>query len=167
MATANLPYSMRFLSQYVSHLQRLLHQRYEGCLISKTIVSLTKQATFMSDSLEISKLSQMIKSKRGAQGLRKVAEDIGDVSASTLSRIEQGNLPDIDTFLKICKWLEVSPDFFTIKNQKEDAPKQKEVVAFLRADRTLSKETATALIKMINLAYESSVHKRIRSRNKT
>ena len=118
----------------------------------------------MSNTLDVNKLSQMLKSKRGSQGLRKIAEDIGGVSASTLSRIEQGNLPDIDTFLKICEWLEVTPDFFTLKNQKTEQPKQKQIVAFLRADRTLSKDTAGALIQMINLAYETSVQKRIKAR---
>ena len=118
----------------------------------------------MSNTLNVKKLSQMLQSKRGSQGLRKIAEEIGGVSASTLSRIEQGNLPDIDTFLKICKWLEVSPDFFTEQTQKTEQPKQKEIVAFLRADRTLSKDTAGALIKMIDLAYETSVHKRIKAR---
>lgn len=118
----------------------------------------------MSSTLDVNKLSKMLHSKRGSQGLRKVAEEIGGVSASTLSRIEQGNLPDIDTFLKICAWLDVTPDFFTIKKHSEEQAKQKEIIAFLRADRTLSTDTAGALIKMVNLAYETSVQKRIKSR---
>lgn len=109
----------------------------------------------MSTNLDIKKLSKMLSSKRGSKGLRTIAEEIGGVSASTLSRIEQGNLPDIDTFLKICNWLEVSPDYFTINDEKGEHPKQKEIVAHLRADRTLPKETAEALIKLITLAYDS------------
>ncbi len=53
----------------------------------------------MATSIDSSKLSHMIKSKRGKQGLRTTAKDIG-ISAPTLSRIEQGNLPDIDTYVK-------------------------------------------------------------------
>jgi transcriptional regulator with XRE-family HTH domain len=111
----------------------------------------------MSKNLDTIKLSEMLKSKRGAKGLRAIATEIGGLSAPTLSRIEQGNLPDIDTFLKICKWLEVSPDFFTIHDSTLSTHNQ--VVAHLRADRILSSETAEALIRMINLAYESSKSK--------
>jgi transcriptional regulator with XRE-family HTH domain len=108
----------------------------------------------MSKTLDTAKLSGMLKSKRGNKGLRAVAIEIGGVSAPTLSRIEQGNLPDIDTYLKICKWLEVSADFFAIEDRTENSL-QNQVIAHLRADRTLSPETAEALIQMINIAYKS------------
>ena len=105
-------------------------------------------------SINTDTLSQMIKSKRGNRGLREVVKEIGDVSLSTLSRVENGNLPDIDTYVRICKWLEVSIDFFTVASNAHDAESKKGVVvANLRADKTLPKETAEALIKMINLAY--------------
>lgn len=65
----------------------------------------------MSTSLDTQKFSEMVKSKRGKKGLRQLASEIG-ISASTLSRVEQGNLPDIDTYLKLCEWLEVSSDYF-------------------------------------------------------
>lgn len=108
-----------------------------------------KQRTFM-QSINTGTLSEMMKSKRGNRGLREVAKEIG-VSVSTLSRVENGNLPDIDSYTKICSWLEVSIDFFA-ENTKPNSKRQL-VVANLRADKTLPKETAEALIKMINLAY--------------
>jgi len=108
----------------------------------------------MSSSLDTSKFSEMIKSKRGKTGLRTLAAEIG-VSASTLSRIEQGNLPDIDTYLKLCQWLEVSPEFFT-KAKKNDEDAKVDVIAHLRADKTLPPNTAEALIQMINLAYDAA-----------
>ncbi len=98
------------------------------------------------------KLSEMIKSKRGKRGLREIATEIGEVSPSTLSRIEQGNLPDIDTYFKICKWLEVSTEFFT---DSAEATTERKIVAHLRADKTLPQDTAEALIKMIKLAYKA------------
>ncbi len=107
----------------------------------------------MSSSLDTKKFSSMIKSKRGKKGLRALANDIG-ISASTLSRVEQGNLPDIDTYLKLCQWLEVSSEYFNI-NAIEDNP-QAGVIAHLRADKTLPANTAEALIQMINLAYASA-----------
>jgi len=102
-------------------------------------------------SINIDALSKMIKSKRSDKGLREVANEIG-ISLSTLSRVENGNLPDIDSYMKLCKWLEVSIEFFTSPQKGNDSKKQV-VVANLRADKTLPKDVAEALIKMINLAY--------------
>ena len=108
----------------------------------------------MSSSLDIKKFSEMIKQKRGNVGLRTLAKEIG-VSASTLSRIELGNLPDIDTYLKLCSWLEVSTEYFKLTNSSQENG-QSGVVAHLRADKSLPPATAEALIQMINLAYEAS-----------
>lgn len=107
-------------------------------------------------SLDTQRFSEMIKSKRGSIGLRALATEIG-VSASTLSRIEQGNLPDIDTYLKLCDWLEVSPDFFTASELNAENAKFG-VIAHLRADKSLPSETAEALIRMINLAYDATTN---------
>lgn len=107
-------------------------------------------------SLNSSLLAEMIKSKRGNRGLRETAKEIG-TSSPTLSRIENGNLPDIDTYIKICKWLDVPSDYFTANDQKKGAPSspayKKQVIAHLRADKNLPPSTAEALIEMINLAY--------------
>jgi transcriptional regulator with XRE-family HTH domain len=103
-------------------------------------------------SINTEALSKMIKSKRADKGLRETAAEIGNVSVSTLSRVENGNLPDIDTYMRLCKWLEVSVDFFAT-DETADASKKQLVVANLRADKTLPKEIAEALIKMVNLAY--------------
>lgn len=102
--------------------------------------------------IDTQKLSEMIKSKRANTGLREAAKEIGNVSPSTLSRVEQGNLPDIDTYLKICNWLEVSTEFFTDSAEKTT---EGNIVAHLRADKALPTETAEALIKMIKLAYKA------------
>jgi transcriptional regulator with XRE-family HTH domain len=109
----------------------------------------------MSNSLDTLKFSEMIKSKRGKTGLRQLATEIG-ISASTLSRVEQGNLPDIDTYIKLCEWLGVSTDYFTTNQNVSDT--QNDVVAHLRADRTLPPATAEALIQMIKIAYASSTN---------
>lgn len=111
----------------------------------------------MSVQLDTEKLARMVKSKRGDQGLRVVAKEIGDVSSSTLSRIEQGSIPDVNTFLLLCNWLEVPTDTFIISEQTQQQESEtntaEKIVAHLRADRVLPKTTATALIEMIQLAY--------------
>ncbi|TYZ12686.1 helix-turn-helix transcriptional regulator [Hymenobacter lutimineralis] len=112
----------------------------------------------MSVQLDTDKLAAMVKSKRASRGLRAVAHEIGDVSASTLSRIEQGSVPDVNTFLLLCNWLNVPTDTFTIADENAAVTESAtagsdKIVAHLRADRILPKATAQALIEMIQLAY--------------
>ena len=111
----------------------------------------------MASEINIRELATMIKNKRGRRGLREVAKEIGDVSASTLSRIEQGKIPDLDTFIKLCKWLDVSADHFTKDKESEEIPESTPqiVTAHLRADRTLDPQTAEALVTMIEMAYNA------------
>ena len=105
----------------------------------------------MSETIDLNKLIRMIKSKRNGIGLRATASDIG-ISAPTLSRIENGKLPDLDTYSKICKWLNVGYDYFSLA-QVSETHNREYIVASLRADRTLDTSTANSLINMINLAY--------------
>lgn len=99
--------------------------------------------------------ASMIKSKRQKQGLRATAEAIGDVSAATLSRIEQCKVPDVETFIKICKWLEVPTDTFIVgeKTTISKMGNKDLIVAQLRADRELEKDVVEAIVRMIDLAY--------------
>ena len=53
----------------------------------------------------------MVRKRRGEQGLRETAQEVG-VSPATLSRVERGQLPDIGTFSKLCEWLKVDPAEF-------------------------------------------------------
>ena len=102
----------------------------------------------------------MLKTKRAGRGLRTVADEIGGVSASTLSRIEQGNVPDLETFMRICQWLGVSADEFRPKGAhgpSADVPEPAEVIeAHLRADRTLPPDAVDALSQMIRFAYKAA-----------
>ena len=110
----------------------------------------------MQSTLNTELLAGMLKGKRANKGLRTIADEIGSVSAATLSRIEQGKLPDVDTFIRICNWLEVSSDTFVVSENKNKEVSTKDfVVAHLRAERELSKDTVNMLIKMIDLAYST------------
>ena len=118
----------------------------------------------MSSYVELGKLAALVKARRGKKGLREAAREIGEISASTLSRIEQGKTPDIDTYLKICDWLGISPGqlFKTDNEPREvgvpvtDGMTTPEIVeAHLRADRELSPQTAEALANMVMAAYRA------------
>ncbi|HLN20727.1 MAG TPA: helix-turn-helix transcriptional regulator [Bacteroidales bacterium] len=107
-------------------------------------------------NIDIAKLSQMVKNRRGKKNLREIAAEIGDVSISTLSRIEQGKVPDLDTFLRICEWLGVpSTDFTSEASINEDDHKTK-VLYHLRADRNLDAGIVESIAKMIEFAYDNS-----------
>jgi|SRR5581483_4264684 len=99
----------------------------------------------------------LVREKRGKRRLREVAKDIG-ISAPTLMRIESGRVPDLETFGKVCKWLDVDPgDFLGFDNQKRriaDAGNAGtdpavQVSAHFRIDRLPLPETASALAKML------------------
>ena len=72
-------------------------------------------------TIDIKKLAQHIRRKRGSKNLRETAEEIGGVSISTLSRIDQGKIPDLSTFMKICQWLGTSPEEFALGFQSSDS----------------------------------------------
>lgn len=110
----------------------------------------------MQSTLNTDLLAGMLKSKRASKGLRAIAEEIGNISAATLSRIEQGKIPDVDTFINICNWLKVSTDTFIVGNSDSKPVTNKDqVVAHLRADKELTQDTVSMLIKMIDMAYET------------
>ncbi len=113
----------------------------------------------MESTLNSELLASMIKSKRGKKGLREVAteisKEIGDVSAATLSRIEQGKLPDVETFIKICKWLNVATDEFIVgkKTSISKLTEKELVLSQLRASRELDEDTIEAMVSMVNMAF--------------
>jgi transcriptional regulator with XRE-family HTH domain len=116
----------------------------------------------MDSVVNLAELGALLKARRGTRGLRAVAEEIGGVSASTLSRVEQGKVPDLETFLRLCRWLGVSPSRFMpgIEDTPDEAAthartKRDIITAHLRTDRMLDPQTADALVKMIQLAYDA------------
>lgn len=109
-------------------------------------------------------LGRAIKRRREELGLslRDVA-DVTEVSASTLSRIENGTgRPDADNIARLTQWLDMPVDRL-MKHSVEDVepviyyPHEKtpEIVeAHLRADRNLTPETANALSELFRVAYK-------------
>lgn len=110
----------------------------------------------MESTLDTELLAGMLKTKRAGKGLRAVADEIGSVSFTTLSRIEQGRIPDVDTFIRICKWLEVSTETFILNSTFSKSISAKDrIVAHLRAEKELSKDHVNMILNMIDLAYNS------------
>src|SRR5882724_9949 len=104
----------------------------------------------MNQQLNTTQFAAAVRTKRGDEGLRNTAKAIGHVSAATLSRVEQGRLPDVETFLRLCKWLGAEPSEFALVKSTQKTKVERAIPelieAHLRADRALSPETADALI---------------------
>lgn len=99
-------------------------------------------------TLPIEELGQLITRKRGARGIRAAAAE-AEVSPATLSRVENGNLPDLATFAKICRWLGVDPARFLGVEKDTGVVASERAVAHFRKKATVSKETATSLGALI------------------
>src|SRR3954462_15727044 len=102
----------------------------------------------MESTLNTDLLASMLKSKRGKKGLRDTAIEVGDVSSATLSRVEQGNLPDVETFIRLCKWLNVSTETFVTGNKVDaiELSDKDKIVYQLRSSRELDSDTISAMI---------------------
>ena len=105
----------------------------------------------------LSSLGTMVRKKRGEAKLRDIAEIVG-ISAATLMRVENGRIPDVATFGKLCAWLEVNPgDFLGYKENLKNAAASNilSISAHFKADKTPKSKTVNALAKMILLAIKS------------
>ena len=107
-------------------------------------------------SVEIEKLGEQIVEKRKGDGVRKVAKEIG-ISPSTLSRVENGKMPDLETFSKICAWLGKDPSEYLGLGERHQEPVK--ISVHLRKEAASSTATAKSLAKLIEAA-----HKQLRAR---
>jgi transcriptional regulator with XRE-family HTH domain len=109
-------------------------------------------------------LGRAIKRRREELGLslRDVA-DVTNVSASTLSRIENGTgKPDADNIARLTGWLDMPIDRVMSKSTSEveavvyypHEATPEIVEAHLRADKKLTPETAKALSELFRVAYK-------------
>ena len=103
-------------------------------------------------SVSLGQIGALVREQRGARGVRQVADEIG-ISPATLSRVENGKQPDISTFEKLCRWLQMSPEeFLDVGSPGPSSPTIPSPVtatAHLRAKRQISSDLAQALGEMI------------------
>jgi transcriptional regulator with XRE-family HTH domain len=104
--------------------------------------------------LTLEQLGEGLRRNRGERGIRETAREIG-ISSATLSRIERGNVPDLETFAKVCRWLKVDPAEVLGVETAGPSARVAEIVAsaHFRADQTPSPELARALAEMILAAH--------------
>lgn len=77
--------------------------------------------------MEDGELGKLLARRRGNMGVRAAAKEIG-ISPSTLSRIEKGHVPDVNTLKKICNWIGEETSKFTGVGNLQIAFKNKKAV---------------------------------------
>ncbi len=97
--------------------------------------------------MDIAGFASAILAKRGAVGVRNAAREAG-VSPATLSRIENGHTPDMETFEKICAWIGADPRQFLQGRTAEVVA----AVQFKKVD-AVKPETARALGELVNAVF--------------
>lgn len=108
--------------------------------------------------LTIGDFGRLLAAKRGSRGVRAAALD-ANVSPATFSRVENGHMPDLETFAKLCKWLQRDPnDFLGIDVDEAETERPAAVVHF-KKKKTVSMETAKALGELI-LAAQRAIRAR-------
>lgn len=101
-------------------------------------------------TLRLSELGSLVRQKRGTLGVRAAAAEAG-VSSATFSRVENGQIPDLATFAKICLWLGVDPkQFLGLPEEKSEKPPAAYV--HFKKDVAINQETATSLARLILVA---------------
>src|SRR5258706_2081387 len=80
------------------------------CLLSETEDLLlcntyfTYETVMPQEPITPKSLGQLLQRKRGSMGVRAAAAEIG-ISPATLSRMESGRVPDLETLRKVCAWI--------------------------------------------------------------
>ncbi len=110
----------------------------------------------------LGQIGALVRERRGARGVREAAREVG-VSSATLLRIENGKQPDLGTFEKRCRWLEISPtEFLDVGDAggRDSEPSSSTTMAtvHLRAKREISPQLAQALGEMIMRAQQMFGH---------
>jgi transcriptional regulator with XRE-family HTH domain len=105
------------------------------------------------ESIRIDRLAQRIKEKRGGTGVRATAAEVG-ISPATLSRVENGKIPDLETFSRICKWLNEDPSIYLGLEPATEANTPSVLVHFKKGT-AIRKDSAKALGELILAAHEA------------
>jgi transcriptional regulator with XRE-family HTH domain len=108
-------------------------------------------------TLSIGEFGRLLVAKRGSRGVRAAAAE-ADISAATYSRVENGHMPDLSTFAKLCKWLQRDPREF-LGMDPADTSSAPDAIVHFKKKKTVKPETAEALGELI-LAAQKAVRAR-------
>lgn len=104
------------------------------------------------DTTKIVNLADRLRQQRLGKGVREVAKEVG-VSPATLSRVENGKIPDLETFGKLCSWLGDDPSIYLGLQPAQSGISRAQV--HFKKESAIKPETAQALSEMIMLAQQA------------
>lgn len=115
----------------------------------------------MNCTLDTQKLASMIRNQRANRTLREVSEELGDVSFSTLHRLEAGKWPDMNVFLSVCRWLNASPEQFfspldASTQTAHPVASQGQLIDLIQRDTSLKPVVAHVLTACVRAAYQTN-----------
>jgi transcriptional regulator with XRE-family HTH domain len=109
--------------------------------------------------LQVESLVAALDSERQARGLswRQLAKE-AKVSPSTLTRMQQGKSPDVNTFSALTRWLDIPAERFYGEQPArttQDDP-MAVVSTLLRGKKKMNQKALTALQELVNAAFKLS-----------
>jgi|SRR5208282_647160 len=113
-----------------------------------------------SPRLDVESLIAALNAEREDRGLswRKLAFEAG-VNPSSLTRMQQGKLPDVNTFTALIHWLRMPADQFMASGLDSTSPKPNPmavVSTLLRGKREMTPEALKALDELVQAAFKFS-----------
>lgn len=103
--------------------------------------------------IRIDQLAARIQAHRAGKGIREAAREVG-VSPATLSRVENGKVPDLATFSKVCKWLNEDPALY-LGIQPSSTSRTQTARVHFKKGVAIRKDSARALGEMILKAQQA------------
>lgn len=113
------------------------------------------------NAIRIDRLAERIQEKRAGKGVREAASEVG-VSPATLSRIENGKIPDLETFGKVCRWLGEDPAIY-LGLAPQAATTTPTARVHFKKGAAIRKDTAKALADMILAAQNALLKEELES----
>jgi transcriptional regulator with XRE-family HTH domain len=113
-----------------------------------------------SPRLDVAALIAALNGARDARGLswRKLASEAG-VHASSLTRMQQGKLPDVNTFTALTHWLRLPAEMFMTGEQGSGREKPHPLAVastLLRGKREMTPQALKALDELVQAAFKLS-----------
>jgi transcriptional regulator with XRE-family HTH domain len=110
--------------------------------------------------IHVDALIAALDSERRAKALswRQLAKE-ADVSPSTLTRMQQGKSPDVNTFSALTRWLNIPAERFYVDKSTQTAAQDDPmavVSTLLRGRKKMNPKALAALQELVNAAFKLS-----------
>lgn len=110
--------------------------------------------------IHVEALVAALDAERQARGLswRQLAKEAG-ISPSTLTRMQQGKSPDVNSFPALTTWLGIPAERFYVEQPHLPAPKEDPMAVIstlLRGKKKMNPRALTALQELVNAAFKLS-----------